>query len=69
MKTELELIVANKCSKCKIKELDKCEGQFVIKGANLIMCPSFVDVRASMVIKENLYIPFPISIKKARKKK
>ena len=57
---KLELIVAKKCSHCKLKELEKCEGQMVIKESLLIHCDSFIDKRNNGIIGIDHHIPFPI---------
>ena len=59
-----ELVTAKKCSYCKLHDVDKCEGQQIIKGANVFICPQFMDKRASGVIPKELKIPFPKEVKK-----
>jgi len=57
---ELDLVIAEKCSHCKIKDINKCEGCRVIKGAILFVCPFFIDKRSGKIINDNVKAPFPI---------
>ena len=57
---ELDLVIPEKCSHCKLKDVNKCEGRGVIKGAVLVICPFFIDKRSGKIINEDVKAPFPI---------
>ena len=61
---ELDLVIPEKCSHCKLKDVNKCEGCRVIKGAILFVCPFFIDKRGGKIINENVKVPYPITKKK-----
>lgn len=64
---ELDLVVPEKCSHCKLKETGRCEGHGLIKGALLIVCPAFIDKRSSQIINESIEVPFPVITKKRKR--
>lgn len=64
-----EMVVAEKCHRCKVKQQDKCEGQLIIKGARLVECPSFISDRSNTIVPCDVAPPFPVKKKKARGKK
>lgn len=57
---ELDLVIPEKCSHCKLKDINKCEGRGVIKGAILVVCPFFIDKRSGKIISEDVQAPFPV---------
>ena len=61
---ELDLVIPEKCSHCKLKDVNKCEGCRVIKGAILFVCPFFIDRRSTKIINDDLKVPYPITKKK-----
>ena len=67
VRTTKKLIICEKCSHCKLKELEKCEGQMAIKDSLLIHCNSFIDKRNNGIIGIDHHIPFPIIKKNNRR--
>ena len=63
---KLDLIIADKCSHCKLKSTDICEGQFLLSKAKLEICPYFIDLRSTKIIKKDIEVPFPVT-KKVKK--
>lgn len=61
---ELDLVIPEKCSHCKLKDVNKCEGCRVIKGAILFVCPFFIDKRRSKIINDNIKAPYPVTKKR-----
>ena len=55
-----ELVVAKKCHRCKLKQCGKCEGQLVMKGAELKDCNGFISDRSNTIIQANHKVPFPV---------
>lgn len=62
-RNEQELVIPQKCSQCKLKDVKKCEGRGLIKGAILVICPSFIDKRSNLIINDKIIIPFPVNKK------
>lgn len=65
VRPSLDLVVPEKCSHCKLKSENLCEGYLLAKGTILVSCPSFVDKRSQKPI-DVLHCPFPVK-KKERK--
>lgn len=63
-RSELDLVIPEKCSRCKLKDVNKCEGCRAIKGAILFVCPFFIDKRRSKIINDNIKAPYPVTKKK-----
>lgn len=61
---DLDLVVPEKCSHCKLKDVGKCGGCRVIKGAILFICPFFIDKRSTKIINDNIKTPYPVTKKK-----
>ena len=60
------LEIAPNCKGCKLFEL-KCSGAEVIKGGNLHCCPSYIKIKSTQIIKDDIVAPYPI-IKKVKKR-
>lgn len=54
------LIILEKCLRCKFKKNNLCKGQQAVKGSILKYCPHFIDTRSSIIIDKNENIPYPI---------
>jgi len=59
------LVLAPNCKLCKVFGV-RCEGMRSIKGSDLFKCPSFIKLKASQIIKEDLYIPYPVKVKRSK---
>lgn len=66
VKSTEKLIDVKLCSTCKLYKF-KCEGMSGAKGIQMSFCPFIVKNNA--IVPENVKIPFPIPVKKARKSK
>ena len=62
------LEIAPNCKGCKLYNV-VCGGAEVIIGGNLHYCPQYIKSNANKIIGEGVIAPYPLVIKKTRRRK
>ena len=68
MKDKNGLEIMQTCKNCKIRDHNLCNGQYAIKGSELLHCPAFIKSGTPGVIPRELNVRFPIKQKKGMKR-
>lgn len=54
-----DLVVAEKCHRCKLKQTGKCLGQLLMKGAVLVACSEYIHYNSNKVISNKVIAQYP----------